>query len=763
MICHNDRQKAGQLSLEHVDPANVASNPDVFEKVIRKLRAGLMPPAGLSRPAKAVLDGVVSQLETDLDRVAAVDPNPGRTAPFHRLNRAEYKNAVRDLLLVHVDVDATLPADDASYGFDNIGGVLKISQAALEQYLSAAQKISRAAAGGAPFGAEAEEFRAPETLNQYNHIDGLPFGTRGGILAKYTFPRDGEYEIAVDLLCRVAGECDGSTGFVDEHVLEVLIDGETVTRFTLEPRTAPRPTEGRTWRVRVPVRAGEREVAATFRRVPPIAEVDSNFKRFDRPFYLNGLIGVANQTIYQPFVDRLTVAGPLGVPGGPGDTPSRRRVFLCSPSSAVQERPCARHILTMLARRAYRRAVTGDDIKVLIEFYDRGRANGGFEEGVETAIRRILISPEFLFRVERDPAGIQPGANYPISDLELASRLSFFLWSSIPDEELLDLAITRRLKEPGVVEGQVRRMLSDPRADALVANFAGQWLLLRNLQTVQPDVPTFPNFDDSLRQAFRRETELFVGTILRENRGVMEMLTADFTFVNERLARHYGMRGIYGDQFRRVKVTDPNRRGLLGQGSILTVTSRPNRTSPVLRGKWILSTLLGTPPPDPPANVPALDEKPTANHATTATVRERMARHRANPVCAGCHSMIDPLGFALENFDAVGRWRVVDDRFAPIDASGVLPDGTKFAGLADFRAALVTEPKRFATTVTEKLMVYAVGRGVEAYDRPAIRAIVRSAAPRGYVLSDLIAGIVRSVPFQMRRAGTAVVENEASR
>jgi hypothetical protein len=592
----------------------------------------------------------------------------------------------------------------------------------------------------------------PETLPQYEHIDGLPLGTRGGLLVNFGFPQDGEYEIAVDLLCRVQGECDGSVGFPDPHQLEVTIDGERVKLFTLEPRKDFRPPAERTWRVRVPVPAGPHDVTAAFLKLPSITEADSPMERFLKPHYLTGVVGEPSQTIYQPFVDRVTITGPFGSQGA-GDTPSRQAVLICRPATAAGEAGCAAKILSALARRAFRRPVTAGDVEPLLRFYRQGRADASFEAGIELAIRRLLVSPEFLFRVERDPANIAPNTNYRISDLELASRLSFFLWSSVPDEPLLGVAARGNLRDPGMLEQQVRRMLADPRSQALVTNFTGQWLQLRNLSAARPDWALFPNFDDGVRLAFRRETELFFESILRENRGAPELLTADYTFVNERLARHYGLPHVSGDRFRRVALTDPHRRGLLGQGSVLLVTSRPNRTSPVLRGKWVLMNILGTPPPDPPANVPALKEDEAGNHNKVQTVRERLAAHRTNAVCAGCHAMIDPPGFALDNFDAVGRWRDVDEHFVPIDASGVLPDGTKVNGVESLRAALLSDPRRFVSTVTEKLLTYALGRGLEAYDTPAVRQIVRETAP-GYTLSTVILGITKSVPFQMRRSSS---------
>ena len=750
--CHNERNKvnAGGLALDALDLSRVGDAAEVWEKVILKLRAGLMPPAGRPRPAAAAHGALVGYLETELDRQAAAAPNPGRTEAFHRLNRAEYHNAVRDLLGLELDVMPLLPADDASYGFDNIAGVLKISQSRLEQYLSVARKVSRAAIGRTGAAEpEAYEYRVAETTQQYERDQGLPFGTRGGMLVRHHFPWDGEYEIQIDLLCRIGGECDGSVGFPDEHRLLVLVDGEQVEEFILESRLDLRPPEDRTWRARVPLQGGPHAIGVTFAKLPAIREVDSAYQRFLRPYYLNGVIGQPHHTIYQPFLDIVRIVGPFGAAGS-GQTPPRRRIFTCYPQQRAEEAGCARTILGRLAWRAYRRPVTDEDLEPLLAVYRQEAGAGGFEAGIEAALQVLLVSPDFLYRVEEDPAGVPPGSTYRISDLELASRLSFFLWSSIPDDALLEAAERGRLQNPAELDRQVHRMLRDPRADALVENFAGQWLLLRNLEAHRPDLPLFPNFDDSLRAAARRETELFFRSVLQEDRSVLELLTADYTFVNERLARHYGIPQIEGNEFRRVRLLDDHRRGLLGHASILTATSRPNRTSPVLRGKWILENVLGTPAPEPPPDVPALEENAVGTQLGLG-VRERLAKHRAHPVCAGCHAMIDPPGFALENFDAVGRWRTRDEAEEPIDPSSMLPDGTEFDGVAGFRAALVRDPEVFATTVTRKLMTYALGRGLEPYDMPAVRHIVRETRAEGLRLSALVSGIVRSVPFQMRR------------
>ena len=755
ITCHSERNKAnaGHLALDGVDVTRPADRPEVWEKVIGKLKAGLMPPAGRPRPEPAARDAFVAYLEGELDRKAAASPDPGRTETFHRLNRAEYQNAIRELFGLEMDVTPYLPADDASYGFDNIAGVLKISQSRLEQYLSTARRISRAALGSPLPAPTAFEYRVKESTQQNDRVEGLPFGTRGGMLVRHDFPHDGHYELRIDLMCRLGGECDGSVGFPDEHTMQVLVDGEVVKAFTLEPRKDMRAPTERTWKVKVPVQAGPHAVGVTFVKLPSIREIDSAFERFDRPYFLNGVIGQPNHTIYQPYLDVITVLGPFDAKGA-GSLPSRKRLMTCAPKTKAQQDPCARTIFARLTRKAYRRPVAAADLDPIMAVYKAEAAETGFDAGIEAGVTRVLVSPEFLCRVEKDRPGVAPGKLYTLPDLELASRLSFFLWSSIPDEPLLRAAEAGILKQPAVLDRQVRRMLADTRSNALVENFAGQWLLLRNLDAQQPDMPKFPNFDDSLRASARKETELFFASVLRENRSVLDLLTADYTFVNGRLAKHYGMPKIYGSQFQRVKLDD-NRRGLLGHASILTVTSRPNRTSPVLRGKWILDNILGTPPPDPPANVPPLKEDEAGSQNRMPSVRERMAAHRANVVCAGCHSMIDPPGFALENFDAVGQYRTVDESRKPVDASGALPDGSTFDGLAGFRQMLLRDQEVFSGTVTRKLLIYALGRGLEPTDMPAVRRIVRDAGPGGLKLSALVVGVVRSVPFQMRRAAAA--------
>ena len=730
VACHNARTLTAGLALDAVDPARVADHADVWEKVLRKLRTRTMPPAPRPRPDAGSYAALVAYFETALDRAAEAAPDPGRPA-LQRLNRAEYVNAVRDLLALEVDGQALLPADESGYGFDNIGDVLTVSPGLLDRYLLAAAKISRQAVGDPTLRPTTALYRTSPLLAQDGRVsEDLPFGSRGGLAVRHHFPLDAEYVVRVALRGRSRAG----------HALEIRLDRERVARFDLGERA---PLE-----VRVPVAAGTRLLGVSF-----VEALEHSLPLDGRP--PPPPITSFAFTLYpnDPSVERVEIVGPYAG-RTPADTPSRRAIFTCHPDTAAEETACAERIVADLARRAYRRPVTTADTAPLLAAYLAGREEGGgFEDGVRWAIEALLVSPKFLFRVEEPPAGAAPGAPYRVGDLDLASRLSFFLWSSIPDDELVDLAARGRLREPGVLERQVRRMLDDPRAQALVENFAGQWLYLRNLPSVAPDTVRFPEFDDNLRRALRLETELFVASQIREDRGVLDLLRADYTFINERLARHYGIPGVYGGHFRRVAYRDDRRAGLLGHGSLLTVTSYPHRTSPVLRGKWLLENLLGAPPPPPPPDIPELDEP--GERAAPATIRERMARHRASPACATCHAKIDPLGFALENFDAVGRWRAREEGAGtPIDASGALPDGAPFDGPAAFREALLREPwaTEFATTVTEKLLTYALGRGLEHYDAPAVRRILRDAEPGGYRWSSLIQGVVESLPFQLRRA-----------
>jgi len=753
VTCHSQRIVDGQnepataltsqlravgLALDALDLSTVAADAAHWEPVVRKLRAGLMPPAGRRRPDQAVLDEFRAWLETELDGAAAASPDPGRTATFHRLNRAEYHNAIRDLLALEIDVVDFLPADDASFGFDNIGGVLRISQSLLERYLNASRVLSRLAVGSPPPAPFSEEFRTAQDEQQQDRATGMPFGTRGGMLVPYQFPLDADY----DLNIRVSG----ARGLDEQNRIEVTVDGEPIDLSAVEL--------GSSIELRVPITAGPHDIGVAFYRNTPVL-VEQVRERFQNPRTAGNSGGPGGS---MPTVTSLTIAGPYDI-RGPGITPSRDRVFVCQPATGSEELDCARTILAGLARRAYRRPVTSADVEVLIEFFEMGRVNGdgstasrGFESGIELALRRLLVSPEFLVRIEADPAGVASDTPYAVTDIELASRLSFFLWSSIPDDELLDLAERGVLSQPAELDRQVRRMITDPRSKELTTNFTGQWLQLRNLATVvRPGAPYSVAFDETLRQAMITETELFFDHVVREDRGVLELLTADYTYLNGRLAGHYGIPNVQGSHFRLVTYPAGSPRGgLLGQGSILTLTSHAIRTSPVLRGKWILNNILGTPPPDPPPNVPALDDRQT--QLRVGTMRERMSAHRDNPVCAACHAMIDPAGFALEGFDAIGRSRVVDEYYNRLDTSGVLPDGTVFDGAAELRAALVAHPERFVGTVTEKMMTYALGRGLDYYDMPAVRRIVREAASDGYGMQSIIVGIVNSYPFLYRRS-----------
>ena len=753
VTCHSQRIVDGQnepataltsqlravgLALDALDLSAVAADAAHWEPVVRKLRAGLMPPAGRRRPDQAVLDEFRTWLETELDGAVAARPNPGRTATFHRLNRAEYHNAIRDLLALEIDVVDFLPADDASFGFDNIGGVLRISQSLLERYLNASRVISRLAVGSPPPAPFSEEFRTAQDEQQQDRATGMPFGTRGGMLVPYHFPLDADY----DLKIRVSG----ARGLDEQNQIEVTVDGEPIDLSAVEL--------GSSIELRMPITAGPHDIGVTFYRNPPVL-VEQVRERFQNPRTAGNSGGPGGS---MPTVTSLTIAGPYDI-RGPGITPSRDKVFVCQPVTGSEELDCARTILAGLARRAYRRPVTSADVEVLIEFFEMGRVNGdgsaasrGFDSGIELALRRLLVSPEFLVRIEADPTGVASDTPYAVTDIELASRLSFFLWSSIPDDELLDLAERGVLSQPAELDRQVRRMIADPRSKELTTNFTGQWLQLRNLATVvRPGAPYSVAFDETLRQAMITETELFFDHVVREDRGVLELLTADYTYLNGRLAGHYGIPNVQGSHFRLVTYPASSPRGgLLGQGSILTLTSHAIRTSPVLRGKWILNNILGTPPPDPPPNIPALDDRQT--QLRVGTMRERMSAHRDNPVCAACHAMIDPAGFALEGFDAIGRSRVVDEYYNRLDTSGVLPDGTVFDGAAELRAALVARPERFVGTVTEKMMTYALGRGLDYYDMPAVRRIVREAASDGYGMQSIIVGIVNSYPFLYRRS-----------
>jgi mono/diheme cytochrome c family protein len=753
VACHNTRTRAGELTLDTVDP-NVARNPELWEKVVRKLRTRAMPPAGSRRPDERGYEQLLTYLEGELDRRAASMPDPGRTDTFRRLTRTEYQNAVRDLLAVDVDVTELLPKDDASFGFDNVSAV-GLSPTLVERYLTAAQKVTRLAVGSPLPAPAVRVVTLPPDLTQEDHVDGLPFGTRGGTLVQHTFPRDGEYEIQVRLM---RNRNENVEGLTEPHQLEVILDGQRLQLFTVTPNRNRMgdyyADEGvdKHLQLRTRISAGPHDVGATFLRKTG-AFVETERQPYDAHFNMN------RHPRLTPAVYTISITGPFET-GIVGKTPSRQRIFVCLPSTSLRPGPaarsdeaaCAKRIVSTTARRAYRRPVADRDIAVPLELFEQARTENGFDAGIEVALRAILTSPEFLFRIERDPSGAATGSSYRVSDVELASRLSFFLWSSIPDDRLLDAAERGRLREPAVLDAEVRRMLGDPRADALTANFASQWLYLRNLATAVPNLRLYPDFDDNLRQAFRRETELFFQSIIQDDRSVLELLDADYTFLNERLARHYEVPNVYGDRFRRVALPkDSERRGLLGHGSILTVTSHATRTSPVRRGKWILENILGTPPPPPPANVPPLRENGSGGGART--MRELMAEHRSNAVCAACHRSIDPLGLALENFDAVGRWRTRGEDGAAVDASGSMPGGETFDGVAGLRQALLAHPDVFVGTLAEKLLTYGLGRGVTHSDAPAVREIRRHTARDGYRFSALVGAIVQSAPFQMRRAG----------
>jgi mono/diheme cytochrome c family protein len=741
VTCHNERTKTGGLALDVLGRAGVAEHAAVWETVVRKVRTGVMPPPGAPRPEDAVASQLASSMAGELDRAAV--PEPGRPL-LRRLNRSEYANVIRDLLDLQVDVRSLLPADDSAFGFDNNADLQAVSPSLLERYLAAADTVSALAVGDATTAPGSETYTTRGDQSQSQHLEGLPLGTVGGLAVRHTFPLDGEYQFQVAL---VRTNLEAIRGLERPHQLEMTVDGERIfvgqvggdaeqgQTGTITDKSDA--TDARL-RVRVPVKAGPRVVTATF--VRKIGESPNRL----RPF-LRSNSGTYDST-GRPHVKTLTVAGPFNATG-PGDTPSRRRIFVCRPASARDEEPCARRILGSLARRAYRRPASDGDLAPIVAFYREGRARGSFDTGIQLALRRLLASPAFVFRTEEEPSSIARGAAYRVSDVELASRLSFFLWSSIPDDTLLDLAAAGKLREPAVLEAQARRMLADRRARALVDNFAGQWLHVRNLENIAPNTDEFPDFDNDLRQAFRREIELFFESVVREDRSVLDLMTADYTFVDERLAKHYGVPNVYGSHFRRVTLADEPRRGLLGKGAILLATSHADRTAPVLRGKWILENLLGTPPPAPPANVPPLE--PTAGKAPR-TMRERMEIHRANPACAGCHKVMDSVGFTMENFNAVGAWRT-REAGAPIDASGAAVDGTSVNGVDELRKALLKRPGAFVETLAEKLMIYGLGRGLEYYDMPVVRGVVRAAAPDDYRFSSLIVGIVRSTPFVMRR------------
>jgi len=747
LTCHSARVKTAGLSLEGMNPADAAAHAEVWEKVVMKLRGGMMPPQGMPRPDEATLEAFAVSLEQTLDRAAQGTVKPGYK-PVHRLNRTEYGNAVRDLLDLQVDVTDLLPADDESNGFDNIAGVLRVSPSLLEQYLAAARRISSLAVGS-DTDVVRLAYRISPDDSQEDHVEGLPLGTRGGLLFRHNFPQDAEYEFATFLLRNIVGYMKG---LEYGHVFEVSIDGERVFAVQVGGEAdnlasdtnmseAANKIDARL-KTRVKVKAGPHMVGVTFAR-RNASESDEPLQPHERDHDLQNMNGI-------PIIDHVNLTGPYN-PTGPGDTPSRRRIFACKPTQSSGEAACARRVLTNLATRAYRRPATSADMETILALYDAGRKKGDFDEGIEQGLRLILTNPKFLFRTESAPTS---GVGN-VSDIELASRLSFFLWSSIPDEELLNVASRGTLSQPAMLERQVKRMLADPKSRALVDNFASQWLMLRNLKGHIPTPGDFPNFDNELRQAFRQETEMFVESIMREDRSLIDLIDANYTFVNERLARHYGIQNVYGSYFRKVVLKNEERRGLFGQGSILTVTSYPNRTSPVLRGKYILENILGTPPPAPPANVPDLKENQPGEEAKS--LRARLEMHRATPTCATCHRVMDPLGLALENFDGIGQWRVKEPG-GHIDPAGQLADGSRVDGPVALRKAVLKRPELFVRTVTQKLMTYGLGRGMESTDMPVIRGIASTSAAQNYRFSSIVLGIVKSVPFQMKTAqNTALV------
>jgi len=740
--CHNDKLKSGGMTLTKLDLEHPGQTAELAEKVIRKLRVGLMPPPGMPRPDATTIHAFVTAIENGIDQAASAHPNPGRPA-LHRLNRTEYANSIRELLDVDVDVSPLLPADDMSHGFDNMADVLTVSPTLMEGYIRAAGRISREAVGDTKALPLTTTYQIPRVLNQMRHIEGTPFGTRGGIAMVHDFPADGDYIFKLGFYYSPTGPLFGLNQGKGQQI-EVAVNGERAALLDIDPAMKLANDGIKTPPIKI--KAGPQRISASF------------IQKFDGP--LEDEYEMVEQTLVDvsagtvpgmttlPHLHELSITGPTAV-SGLSDTPGRRKIFTCRPSSGTDEIPCAKTIISLLARQAFRRPVTETDLEGLLSFYQQGRNDGDFESGIRTALQAIIASPEFVFRFERTPPNVAPGTNYRISDLELATRLSYFLWSAAPDDQLIAVASQGKLKDPAVLEKQVRRMLADPRSEALTTNFAGQWLHLQNLKDANPDLFLYPNFDKSLSQSMRRETELLFDSIMREDRNLLDLLTANYTFVNERLATHYGIPNILGNRFKRVTLTDPNRFGLLGQGSMLMLTSTATRTSPVQRGKYVMEVLLGTPPPPPPPNVPALKE--TADNGKPRSVRESMEEHRKNPACAGCHAMMDPIGFSLENFDAVGVWRTNDGGFR-IDSSGKLFDGTKLGGPASLRQAILNHSDAFIGTFAENLLAYGIGRVIDYRDMPFVRAIEHQAAQNDNRFSSFILGIVKSPPFQMRRA-----------
>ncbi|MEC7767061.1 MAG: DUF1592 domain-containing protein [Pseudomonadota bacterium] len=768
IACHNDSLQSGNLSFQKIDLTQVSGHGAIPERLLAQLRSGRMPPVGMPRPDHNTYTSLITWLETEIDKLAAANPTPGRTDTFHRLNRSEYANAVRDLLSLEVNVEELLPADDIdAYGFDNMTEVLNVSPALMESYLSAARKTARMSIGESPLAPIAETYEVPILLNQADRMsEDLPFGSRGGLAVRHYFPADGDYDLAITLHRNYVNYV---RGLGSSHELEVRLDGKLVQTFSFggeEPDVLQAPASyagnqfgDSEWEeymlfadsnllLQFPTTAGPHVVGVSF--VRKFTEPEGVLQPPQSVF----AAAVNEMRDGDAAVERMEITGPYrSTPAR--NTPSRRAIFTCQPANDTgrAQEACAYGILASLAQRAYRRPVGDAEVNMLMNFYRAGLSDGSFDDGIQLALERLLISPDFLFRVERDPVNIEPDTNYQLTSIELASRLSFFLWSSIPDIELLDSAKNGTLQNPQVLEQQTRRMLADPRSKALVQNFAGQWLYLRNLRSLVPDAVEFPEFDENLRDAFRQESELFFESLIRENRSVTDLLGNGYTFMNERLAKHYGIENVYGSHFRRIYLEGEiaeQRGGILGQGSLLTATSYANRTSPVLRGKWVLTNILGTPPPPPPPDVSDLPER--GADGQQANIRDRLLQHRADPACSGCHAPMDPLGLALENYDAIGRWRVTGEAGVPIDASGQMPNGAQFYGLQGLRELLLERRDEFVGTVTEKLLAYAMGRPPEYFDKPTIRSIVRDTALENHSWSSIIVGIVLSTPFRNRRS-----------
>ena len=746
VVCHNGTLKTGGLELDKYDINNIEDHPDVWERVLRKLRANAMPPTGMPRPEKAVFEKFELDLANSLDALALKNPNPGRTATFSRLNRQQYQNAVKDIFDLDIDVSELLPKDDASFGFDNVN-LTNLSPTLMERYLAAAQKIAQLAVGSPLNSPSSHVELVAADRTQEDRFEGLPFGTRGGTQFTYHFPRDGEYRLDVTL---ARDRNENIEGLTEPHEVEINIDGERVDIFQVEPNRSERFAKfyysdqgaGTGLQTSTFVKAGAREVGITFIKKNS-AIIESTRQPYQAHFNRD------RHPRQQPAVLSVSIAGPYNSTGI-SETSSRKRIFSCKPNTSISASECAKSIVTNIATAAFRRPVSDEDLGTPLKFFEQVNSEKGFEPGIEMALRAILVSPEFLFRIEQDPKDFGSGEIYVLNDFELASRLSFFLWSSIPDEELMALASRGSLSDPEVLEQQVKRMLKDSKAQSLASNFADQWLYLRNLDAVDPNLRLFPDFDDNLRQSMRKETEMLFENIISDNRNVMELLSADYTFLNERLARHYDIPNVYGDHFRKVDLDPASQRiGILGHGSVLTVTSYATRTSPVQRGKWVLENVLGIPPPPPPDDVPALDEN--TSEVKIETMRDRMAQHRANPACAACHEVMDPIGLVMENFDAIGRIRNVNSDHPPIDTSGNLPGSKPLNGVIGLRNMLVQNPEAFVGTMSEKLLTYALGRGLEYYDAPAIRSITKEAAANDYSFGSIILALVKSTPFQMRR------------